>query len=761
MTYKILAQFNTPKDINVTVSNSLWPNIPGLPPTVIGKIIQWQHKENKTLRINWKEADGTYKYDTEFLAVLLAHDFKLTVGPRGEALHLRGIARIEAEAAVEKKTIDVPYMDGAVSKVQTWVIEPNPEAVTEDARTAPKFRATLNRPMEDVNTPYKMWRNAMLPPQLVENTVAAFNLRLDGKTRRTRKTTTGEVIRFFCYLPGLALHPGTPLKKAWQRTRGAKDVGPPLEMGRHGMSKNRFVLLLMLAGKIYPLNQADIDKDNPWRFSEMPVDVFNKHMPTVITPGWNIGPDESGSAWRGKEGEKPEQCPHVSCIERKPEPICCELVDFACADCQCILGMEINKGKKGMANAKYTNEYNATAATNLRLSEPYHHTQRTWGGDSWFTGLSEIEIGLAHGMWGYGDVKTHTTRVPIKELIDAVGPNSGDWAVFTTIVAGGHKVFAVGHRRGGTVHTYLSSHGLTLNGNPQSHKDDIESLGYMAKPRPCPKILNEWTAMQPVIDKQNRWRQRELAMEKYFVTQNFSLRLFVTILGMTFGNAHGAYSRFIDKHDRSFTDIVNDISYDGMHNDEDEPARAADQPGFTSPTSAPEDLTPGAPSPLRDSPDREAKKHRLQSLRFIPGFVGNKQQACSVCSTPCSHCCIACSTCDKVFALCNPAKRQCLVEHKADITCEDHKFRRPHGKGVAAGSSESKSKKRACAAADTAASAAKASAAASGSRSGAQAGFDSREFVRRARGASRCAVETDDEDDDDDDDDEDSSGEGE
>ena len=68
MTYKILAQFNTPKDINVTVSNSLWPNIPGLPPTVIGKIIQWQHKENKTLRINWKEADGTYKYDTEFLA---------------------------------------------------------------------------------------------------------------------------------------------------------------------------------------------------------------------------------------------------------------------------------------------------------------------------------------------------------------------------------------------------------------------------------------------------------------------------------------------------------------------------------------------------------------------------------------------------------------------------------------------------------------------------------------------------------------------
>ena len=170
-----------------------------------------------------------------------------------------------------------------------------------------------------------------------------------------------------------------------------------------------------------------------------------------------------------------------------------------------------------MANAKYTDEYSATTATNLRLSEQFHDTQRTWGGDSWFTGLSEIEAGLAKGMWGYGDVN-----------IEAVGPNSGDWAVFTTTVAGGHQVFAIGHRRGGTVHTYLSSHGQTLNGTPQSHKDDIEALGYMAKPRPCPKILNDWTAMQPVIDKQNRWRQAKLAMEKCFVTHNFSIRLLIT-----------------------------------------------------------------------------------------------------------------------------------------------------------------------------------------------------------------------------------------
>lgn len=395
--------------------------------------------------------------------------------------------------------------------------------------------------------------------------------------------------------------------------------------------------------------------------------------------------------------------------------------------------MEINKGKVGMANAKYTDEYPATTATNLRLSERLHHSQRTWGGDSWFTGLAEIEAGLAKGMWPYGDVKTHTSRVPIKELIEAVGPNSGDWAVFTTVVAGGHKVFAVGHRRGGTVHTYLSSHGQTLTGRAQSHKDDIESLGYIAKPRPCPKILNDWTALQPIIDKQNRWRQRELAMEKHFVTQNFSTRLLITVLGMTFGNTHAAFNRFIEKSDRTFCDVVNDIAFDGMHNEEDNPAPGAG--GFTSP--GPQDVTPGAPSPLRSSPQRAAALHKLLSLKHLPGFSGNKQQACSVCGTPTSFCCSHCSSADKILVLCNPIKSQCLTEHKSDPTCESHKYRRPHGQK--AGGGESRGVKRARAVAAKAAAAPSKKRIRKGCRSGASASFDAAHFRPRARGGRRRA----------------------
>ena len=61
--YKIMTQFNSPKDINVTVGNSLWPGVPGLPDAVTGKVLQWANKERITLRINWLEPDGTWKYD--------------------------------------------------------------------------------------------------------------------------------------------------------------------------------------------------------------------------------------------------------------------------------------------------------------------------------------------------------------------------------------------------------------------------------------------------------------------------------------------------------------------------------------------------------------------------------------------------------------------------------------------------------------------------------------------------------------------------
>jgi len=91
---------------------------------------------------------------------------------------------------------------------------------------------------------------------------------------------------------------------------------------------------------------------------------------------------------------------------------------------------------------------------------------------------------------------------------------------------------AIAHRRGDEVHTYISSHGITLPGKPQAHKDDDLDFdtGYLIA-RKCPLVLNHATQAQPRIDMTNKKRQAVLKLEKRFRTDSFPFRLFQTMLG--------------------------------------------------------------------------------------------------------------------------------------------------------------------------------------------------------------------------------------
>ena len=671
LVYKILAQFSTPKGIAVCVRKELWPLVADLPDWVYGVIDKWMSKEKLTIKVSWTEENGETNWDTEDLHILLLEQcaFKLLKGPRGEALHLRGTAAREHEAAQPKQIVKIPYVEGAENKEQEWVVEPHPESIVNDARQEPRYQPKLARRKEDIDTPFKAWYNAAVSHKMFAKMEAYFNQRLSGTNHDNRKTSRGELVRFCCLMGALACSPGKPVRKMWQRLKLPKDIYEPAAMGRFGIGINRFETLKRLAGECYPLNEVGLDSSNPWRFCDMPVNCYNEHMEQVFEPGWNTGPDESMSAYVGEEGEKPDQIPHAMQVDRKPEPRGAELEDWADAQCGCICGLEINEGAKRMAEKQYVADYGATAACSLRLSKNIHHTNRAWGGDSWFMGVKEVETILSFGLYPYGDVKTHTSRYPSKELIDLVGPDSGNWAVMSTVVAGGHKIFAIGHRRGGTVHTYISSHGTSLTGTPQAHKDDVDALGAQAKARPCPSILNTWTAQQPQIDKRNRERQHELAMEKRFVTANFPFRLFTTILGITFTTANCFYDYFYCKFDGTFVEFVSELCYDGLTNEIDTThARGPDAPPAREPD------PPGMRSPF-GSPGRQASLHKLCSIKDIKEWKGAPYPGCSVCAKHTSRCCAACSTGDKLFALCDPASRDCLSKHKADLTDPKHTMR--------------------------------------------------------------------------------------
>ena len=211
---------------------------------------------------------------------------------------------------------------------------------------------------------------------------------------------------------------------------------------------------------------------NEWCFVEGLVDEFNAHMQDTVNPGWLLAPDESMSAWRGKQGKKdPKKIPKLQFVQRKPEPLGCELKDIADAQSRMILRMEIMKGKAHEVKPKYwSKEVGATAATTMRLSEPWFGSRRVVAGDSWFASVNTVQQLEERGLYFVGDVKTGTSRfVPKADYINATPPENGAWATFTSdLKLGGDKIipiFCVTHRRGESVHAFVSSCGVTLAGN--------------------------------------------------------------------------------------------------------------------------------------------------------------------------------------------------------------------------------------------------------------------------------------------------------
>ena len=288
---KILMQFKTPKGVTCSVlSKPMWPRIDGLPERVAGRVDQWVVTKNKTMRISWQEANGEFKYDIEDLHMLLRpeYGFKLELGPKGEALHLRGAARVEFEATREKETVDIPWMDGAMERTQVWTVEEDPEAVNVDERKQARDKPKLARDKKDINTPFKAWYNAAQSHKQLDLMERYFNARLDGSSHATRKTSRGELVRFCSLMGAIALAPGTPVSQMWKRVKGPKDIYEPAALGRFGIGENRFDTLKRLAGHCYPLNEVGMDASDPWRYSSMPVNCYNEHMAEVFGPGWYL-----------------------------------------------------------------------------------------------------------------------------------------------------------------------------------------------------------------------------------------------------------------------------------------------------------------------------------------------------------------------------------------------------------------------------------------------------------------------------------------
>lgn len=265
-------------------------------------------------------------------------------------------------------------------------------------------------------------------------------------------------------------------------------------------------------------------------------------------------------------------------------------------------------------------------------------------------------LAVAQGLYPFGDLKNQTMGFPKAELEAHCGPEQGDWAVMSSVLQDGNPVYGIAHRRGMAVHTYISTHGSTKRGHDQQHKESVDEKGHLGPPRKCPRILNDWTKVQPWSDKNNLFRQHTLAIEERFPTHSFPFRLQTTVIvGMSLASAYSMYQYFVKKDEfDDFLEFVNDLAMDAMLNTYDEQRAARPAPGARDDARAPFVSPPPLvrlPDPLfgsGGSAEFVRGPCELGSIRAVVGWRGNAQQWCGVCGKrsgkKSSHCCLTCST---------------------------------------------------------------------------------------------------------------------
>ena len=99
-----------------------------------------------------------------------------------------------------------------------------PQFVREDWRPGERFRATINLPESKWNTLEKMLLNVGLFTPFAAECEAWFNERLDDQSTDewNRKTTRGEIVRFWGAEVASALNPSVPVNQAWRSAETAR-----------------------------------------------------------------------------------------------------------------------------------------------------------------------------------------------------------------------------------------------------------------------------------------------------------------------------------------------------------------------------------------------------------------------------------------------------------------------------------------------------------------------------------------------------------
>lgn len=376
---------------------------------------------------------------------------------------------------------------------------------------------------------------AFFPTEDIENIMRYTN---DNLRERRKHITKGEFFKVIGMMYAMTLNIRRTRREYWSN-EGSLFPAPAFGK-RFGMGIHRFEEIINSMAFSQPIDENEDDWYQVRSFVEMTTSKWND----IFTPGYKITVDESMFAWYGK-GLNRERggMPAVIKIKRKPKGVGCECKTIADVQSGIMIGMEINEGKDAMQQKTWQREFGAGTATTLRLTRPWHGTGRIVIGDSWFASVKTATELQKRGLHFMGIVKTATRNYPIKELRERCPETRGQFAVATTTVNNNINLTGLSWRDK-KVHTFVSTCGTTLEGQPAKKKRTDENGAYIIKEVPRPHLVEEYFEGAPAVDIHNHIRQSGLALEEVWNTQRWHHRIYASVLGIIETNAFLAFKYF-------------------------------------------------------------------------------------------------------------------------------------------------------------------------------------------------------------------------
>ncbi len=466
----------------------------------------------------------------------------------------------------------------------------------------------------------------MLPPAQLELIVYCTNKLLKDKNKR--ETTKGEILRLIGVIILMTKVEFKSRGGLWSTEAPSKYESPP-NFGKTRISKNRFDELWSCLRFAYqPKERSDnmTSERYQWLLVDNFVDNFNDHRARNFIPSDLICIDESISHWYGQEGEWINcRLPHYVHIKRKPKSGC-EIQNAACGRSGIMIRIKLVKTateSKSIEDERLAQLFQSMQLNNQlqeqeqiqqqhqqllhgikvmkELLEPWNFTHRLVCADSYYASVAAAEELIRYQFRFIGVVKTATKRFPMKHLSDRIMPHRGDRYALVRKTADGipdmmsfvwvdrdrrYFVATAGSMQEGDA--YFRQRWRQVNkqdANADPERVDIEV--------PIPKAAELYYKVCGKIDQHNRDRQDTLGIERKIRTNDWSMRVNLSILGMIIVDTWKAYSQLTfgtghDEHEETQKEFYGHLSAELIDNTYDcigrRRSRSPDQ--VTTPTGA-------------------------------------------------------------------------------------------------------------------------------------------------------------------------------